>query len=443
MDQILLLLSYFSFVIGYSYNKGWFSVGGLILLATGFILISIVFFNKKSENNSPKNILEKLLAFGLIFSILMANDLWDHDMNTFLSLAMVSARLLLWFSLCISFLYLLPQIRLRFLNLLYKHKFFLLIALAILLRLLMLKIVVIPQVDIFFNLKYRTMEILHLRNPYRLDYQYPQNIPIIPSFFPYGPLLLPLILPFNLLFKDPRYLLIASELITALVLYKLLDKERKLRQLVPLLFLYNPQALFFASLSAVDSIMIGFFSLFFYWFKQKKYYPAFLALTFVGGIKHAYALTSVFTLKNKNNKRIIVPFIMFVLILFISCGAFWVWDSQGLEKNLLGTFTTLTHTWIVPASLSFQAFLTKQTIVSPWLNFKPSIIFGLIPFFFVSTLTFFCLKKSLYKMSLAMAIALFSFIFFAPYALIQYYTVVSSLTLIAFCLSLDKEKDHA
>lgn len=434
MRQILLVLSYLSFVIGYSYNKGWFSVGGLILLFTGFCLSFIVFITKDTikENNSLLKNLESLLSLALVLSIMMMNDIWQYDMNTFVSFAMLTTRILLWLSLLVSIFYLLPHI--KFFTFLNKNKFYILFLIAFLVRLLMLKIVVIPDVDIFFNLKYRVMEITRLQNPYRLDYQYPKDISIIPSFYPYGPLLAPLIIPFNVL-GDPRYLLIFSDFVTAIVLYKLINKKNIfVRQLIPLIFLYAPQSLFFASLSAVDNIIIALFALFFYWFIRKKYILAFLSLSLVGGIKHAYALTAFFPLKHKSLKKITFPFIVFLAILFISYGIFALWDFTGLKTNLVGTFTTLTDTWIVPASLSFQAFLVKQSIILPQINFKPSILFGIVPFMFIYLISMYFLDKSIYKMALAMAISLFSFIFFAPYALIQYYTVVSSLVLIALCL---------
>ncbi len=434
MHPIILLLAYFSLIIGYSYNKGWFSVGGLVLLASGFFLLLLAFRKKEVPIRSPeKKTLYNLGAFGLIISIAMANDLWNYDMNAFVSLAMCLTRFLLFLAFGLSLFYLI-SIPGTF-TFLKKYKFVFLFIIALALRLLMLKIVTIPEVDIFYNLKYRSMEILNVKNPYRTDYLYPKNIPIIPSFYPYGPLLLPLVIPFNFL-GDPRYLLIISDILTALILYKLLHKEKILRELIPLLFLFNPQALFFASLSAVDNVIIVLFALFFYWFKRKKYYLAFLSLTFIGGIKHAYIMTAIYSLRYRLNKRVISAFLMLSSILLGSYGIFALWDINGIKTNLLGTFTTLTNTWIVPASLSFQAFLTKQSIVSPWLNFKPSIIFGIIPFIIISLIVFFYQDKSLYKMCLAMAISLMAFIFFAPYALFQYYTVVSSLILIALSLSL-------
>ncbi|MCM8787412.1 MAG: hypothetical protein NC935_05085, partial [Candidatus Omnitrophica bacterium] len=353
----------------------------------------------------------------------------------FVSIAMLTNRILLILALFISILYLLPVVKLfTFLN---KRKFFILFLIAFLSRLLMLKIVVVPDVDIFFNLKYRVMEITRFQNPYRVDYQYPQNLSIIPSFYPYGPLLAPLMVPFNF-FGDPRYALILSDFITALVLYKLVSpKKTIIKQLVPLIFLYAPQSLFFASVSAVDNIIVALFTLFFYWFYQKKYIFAFLAFSFIGGIKHAYALTIFFTLKNKNPKKVILPFLVFLAIMLISYGIFALWDFDGLKTNLLGTFTSLTNTWIVPASLSFQAFLVKQSIILPQINFQPSIVFGIIPFITIYLVTLLFLERSIYKLALAIAISLFAFIFFSPYALIQYYTVVSALILIALSLSLD------
>lgn len=443
MQQVLLVLSYLCFVTGYSYNKGWFSVGGLILLFTGFCLSFIVFITKdtKRENNSSLKNLGSLLSLVLVFSIIMMNDIWQYDMNTFVSFAMLTTRILLWLSLVISFLYLLPY--LRFFTFLNKNKFYILFLFAFLIRFLMLKIVVIPDVDIFFNLKYRVMEITRLQNPYRLDYQYPKDISIIPSFYPYGPLLAPLIIPFNFL-GDPRYLLIFSDFITAIVLYKLVNKKHIIfKQLIPLIFLFAPQSLFFASLSAVDNIIVALFALFFYWFMRKKYLLAFLILSLVGGIKHAYVLTAFFTLKNKSLKKITLPFIIFLSILLTSYGIFALWDFTGFKTNLVGTFTTLTNTWIVPASLSFQALLVKQSLILPQINFKPSILFGIIPFMFIYLICIYFADRSNYKIALAMAISLFSFIFFAPYALMQYYTVVSSLILIALCLSLDRENSDA
>lgn len=435
MNRLLLILAYFTLITGYSSNKGWFSIGGLVLLISGLILLFAVFFNNSKEKPLAKKTMTLLLSFAFFVSVSLSNNLWDYDMNSFISLAMLITRMLLWSALVFATFYLLPKSsKFKFLH---EKKFIFLILIAIFTRFLMLKIVIVPEVDIFFNLKYRAMEIMQLRNPYDLSYKYPPNIPASPKHYPYGPLSLLVLVPFNLL-GDPRLLIIFSDLGVAYLLYRLLDKEGVIQELIPLIFLYHPQSLFFASLSAIDNVIVMFLALFFYWYKKQKYFLAFLALSFVGGIKHAYMLIYVFVLKFLRPKKVILASLASGSILLASYAIFIIWDFAAFYNNLFSTFASFTKSWIVPASLSIQAFLKKQSDVTPFLNslnFQPTILFTVIPSALVSIIILFYLPKSLFKLSLAMAISLLTFFLFAPYALFQYYFVVSSLVLIAFCLA--------
>ena len=434
MNQVILLLAYFSIVIGYSYSKGWFSVGGLALLLTGFLLVGYAFIKRKysRETTKVKETLNTMFSMGLFLSIAFGNDLWDHDMNGFVSLAMLSARLLLWLALLISLLYIIPApFFLRHVN---RIKFFILTFIAVFLRFLMLKIVLFPQVDIFFNIKFRAMEILSLHNPYSLSYTYPPNLAPLPSHYPYGPLSLIVLLPFNLM-GDPRLAIIAADIITTVLLYLLNKKGSPSREMIPLLYLYHPQALFFAILSALDNIIVSLLAIFFYLFQKKKYYMAFLALAFIGGIKHAYTPLMIFPLRMGLSRKILLPFLVAFAFLGTSYGIFILWDLPGIKHNLLDVFAAFPQTWLVPASLSVQSLLTKQSIVTPQLNFKPSILFGLVPFVIVFLSTFIFSGKSLYRIALGIILSFSTFVFFAPYALFQYYFLISSLVLIAMSLN--------
>jgi hypothetical protein len=117
-----------------------------------------------------------------------------------------------------------------------------------------------PEIDVFVKIRLAAEHLLHGENPYGAVYPdiYGGRYGNF-SGFPYLPGLLAWVVPFQALTGDPRTALIAADLLTGAVLYRLcgnISNSNRLSQIVYLLWLSFPVSLFIIEQSWIDNLLI-------------------------------------------------------------------------------------------------------------------------------------------------------------------------------------------
>ncbi len=198
------------------------------------------------------------------------------------SLGLVSlSKTLLMFSLLISLAYFVDTSKISHFKFFFKSKFWLLILIALFLRLIMIWSSPSPLIDVFGIQKIAPKAIVEGNNPYSLIYHFPwQSEPL--DVYSYGPFNIVLNFPAVLVLNDPRYIQLISELGVALLIYFILKKSHygsKFSEMLPLIFLFNPRALFILEQAWVDPVLVFLVVLFaFFLFVLERESVAFVVL---------------------------------------------------------------------------------------------------------------------------------------------------------------------
>lgn len=406
-------------------------MGGITFLLISLIFLGFFTISSKKIKHISREKTEYYLKFLLFSLIMLANLEYDEDMNKFVSLSMLILRISLVFSLIVSIFYMFNKHR-------QKIFFIVLLALLIISRLTVVRISKDPQVDVFDMLKYAPLSLLKGENPF----EHPESVPGLEKdwqrpylHFTYGPATLFYFLPFDLLFKDPRYFLILIELLSALLLFHLLSQKKlkNIKFIIPLIFLYYPLFTRMVKMAYLEPLIVFFFFLGFWLLDKKRFKTAFFAFGSAISVKWVYILFLPFLILF-NPKRFLknMFFLLIIILLF-----YWPFVEKNFPALFESTimYSLRDHTrWLNLASLTVQTWFYRQFRYIPHLIFwvLPMILF-LIPFF----LNF---KKNLSFFAAATAATLLVFFLFSPQGVMHYYYFVSSLILLAITFVL-KEKN--
>ena len=179
--------------------------------------------------------------------------------------------------------------------------------------------------------------------------------------------------------RDVRYAYVLAELVVAFVLWRLSRRRwsESIAELLTLLYLYNPRALFVLEQAWVDSLIMMLFALFLYLRERGKPTAASVAYGYMLFLKQ-YMLFAFFQwfIIERNWKRILTG----LVVGFLTLLPFAIWDWRGLLDNgilfnvvvpfrddSLTLFSFLSRTWGVqpPAgwTILVGAVLTALTFI--------------------------------------------------------------------------------
>lgn len=425
--QILILL-YLIITLSYIFTSyiitGEFhSFNDVLLTLVSFLALLVYYFkphlfeNLKAETGS-------LLKISFIFSVFLSLTLYGglYQSHGFLY---KTSQYLLAISCILALSYFIDTKTKLFV----KYRFPALFCIAILLQVFMIISSPHPKIDVFDQLKYGSEGLFKGQNPYSQNfpqiYNYPQD------YFPYLPMTAIVVLPFNLLFGDPRFALVASYIVGALVLRKITGERNVLAsELIPLIYLFHPQVTFMTEQAWIDPLFFTFFVLFIYYLRDKNSL-IFSGITLGVGIalKQTFPLILIFLFAYKAIPKKVLIIALGVLI--ISCLPFFIWNRNDFLNDVVKIHTERRLWW--HNSLTLNSFFFSE--------FKKNI--NQLVFMVVWLgLLFAILKRGITNfttLTLATSLWFFSFYLFNYQAYIHYYHFITSMILLSLALPVKKE----
>lgn len=418
----------------------WFSVSGFYLLLATLCVLLLVIFNKKLQTNVKIPDYKALFIFILLIFTSFAFTNNVVDINGELSLAMWVNRFSL-FLICLGpLLYLFESPKNRIAKFFVLNKYFVILFLFLVAQITILRIVRVPDIDVYQVLRYGPMQLLSLKNPYVTSASAPglEDIGFNYHHYAYGPTTIYLFLPFDLIFREPRYLLVVASFLTVFCIYQIARKSgygKEVAQLLSLIFLANPRFIYFLTFSLTDGLVVSLIALcLLFYVNGKKPFMA-VALGFVLGIKIFYLLPYLFFMKlhELRNPRFILIGLSTVIFIHLP---FLINNWQAMYQSIV----------VLNTKPEFQPMLTRSSLTFATLIDRQFNVFPAPNFFIIMTvasvLLFWLILPIANNISRALIMVSFVFmtvIFFGPIANANYYFSGSALLLFAFCL-LGKEK---
>lgn len=258
-----------------------------------------------------------------------------------------------------------------------------------------------PTVDTVIVLKEAPLMLLSGKNPYSSTFTQVYK-DIKPNYYNYLPFSFFYALPFVLVFHDPRFLIIFSNLLSALIIYKLFNKEDKdkIINIFVLTFLFLPRSFYMLEHAYLDPVIFSFFLLFLYFFISKnKSQFSYLFLGLFFSIKQPPILVLPLLLKEKNILKgffkipnlilFLLPFSLPVFYLLINSKAFIENIFTGLNPSKITspiseslTLPTLLKYFSLPANIAYLIGLIMLLVTFVYIFItKKSLIFKIALFF--------------------------------------------------------------
>jgi len=322
--------------------------------------------------------------------------------------------------------------------LLLKSRFWLLIIIAVTIRIFSVVSSPNPPIDVFYILRDAPKLILEGKNPYKLNYPAPYGVYIPQIIFVYGPLTPFIFLPSVILFNDPRYMLIIFDLATAFLIYKL-GKSLKIKEsfikAIIIIFLFHPLFPFMIEHAWLEPVMTFLLLLGVYCFnRQPKSLKGPLALGAVMAIKNVYFLPlAVYLAKQKSR---LTNYLWMILVPLVLSLPFLIADPKlFLERTL--TYSTNSKAIaqaLAPTdvSLSIAAVILKYThIVLP--NFLV-ILAGII----VSLVLVLKNHRTQFFSLLSVFLIFIVLFMFGPFVFLNYFAFLGNILLFCLLLSLSR-----
>lgn len=421
------MIFYNLLIFSYIFTRGFYSFGNLLGLLITFIFFSVYFF-KPTLFRIPDIKSTVLLPLTLIVSCLLSLILYGglYQQAGFL---FNTSMYLLTLSFFLSLTYLINTTKF---NSLHKHRFKLLITSAILIQIFMILSSPNPKIDVFDQLKYGSEGLLKGQNPYSINfpqiYNYPQD------YFPYLPLTAIIVLPFNIILGDPRFTLIAANLLVVFALRQILKKSRSIlaHELIPLIYIFHPQMTFMVEQAWIDPLIFATFAAFIYSVMDKKRgVISTLLLGITISLKQTFILLLPFLYLYKKIPRKIL--FGSVIVLIISVTPFLLWDSTNFIKDAVMNHFERRFWW--HNSLTLNSFYFSQLG-----NNLPSFLF--LTIWGISFVAIIRKIKDLSTLVLGISLWFFIFYFFNYQAYMNYYPFVSSMILLGISLHIASSKEN-
>lgn len=426
-----LLLIYLFIVLGYIFSSGFYFLPGLIVLLISFSLL-LCFSNDKFTRFVTSISFAPLSFFTLALFVILSNIMYGGIYQRDLYGLILASRALLAIAMPLSLLYIFDFS--KFIPIIFKYKFWLLIFIALCVRVLMVLSSPAPYIDVYVIQKIAPLAILKGQNPYSMIFpQLYKNE--ISDVYSYGPGVIFLDSPAVLLAKEPRYTMVFAEIGTAILVYIILGSsfgklrvDKSLQEMLPLIFLYNPRAGFIIEQAWVDPLIIFLITLFsillFVWRKR------FLALI-VLGIAIASKQYVIFLLPFLVIGRLIKIkelFITFFVLLFIS-SPFLIWNFKDFFRDVILYNLVIQTSRYNSLSLNTLYHLLLGSDIPRWLViiFELGVLYYLIK-----------VQRKLSASSLMLATSTLAISTFLVYrlAFIHYYYFAGSLLLLSICFAI-------
>ena len=424
MSATLPLISYLLITLSISLNNGSFlgNLSPVILIFISQILLVFHLFIPKKEINISQNWLEVASIGTLAFFALIPGGWWITDKNAVTLIQILSSLLLL----PAVFLIVRKKIQSNILPVLI---FFL--TFGFILRMIMLIGSPHPSIDVYIILREAPAKILNLINPYQTLYTY--VFPgIIPDYYAYWPASIFLELPFVLIFNDPRYLLLLSDLAASVLLF-ILGGRNTSSLLISLLYLFRPMSLAITEASWLTPL--NFFlitAVFFVLKKSKNYFLAGFLTGVLTSVQFFFVLLFIYLAKSLNlNKKFILSFLLTVALFVLPF--FLLNPHNFLSQKINVYYQSPPHPSIlIHTSLSLNTLFYNFT----GQDLPQLLIYGLYLIIFLITL-----KKSENVMDSLYGFTLMflSVFIFGRQAFINYYYFIASLLLLFLALNLDAD----
>lgn len=412
-----MLLLYFLILSAFIFSRGFFSLPGAVILFFSCIFFPI-FLLKRNTLDVDKIISPPVLLILLsILSLILYGGL--YQINTVL---VALSFLLLVSNFILAVLYVVSKLKKA------KTKiFFCMFFIAIIIRLFMIWSSPNPYIDVYDYLKGGALGLLQGQNPYALSYTQLYK-DVTPDFYAYLPGMLLMTLPFVAVLQDPRYAIVASELLIAFMVFKI-AKKNKDKSIYALLMLTNPVSLYITEQSYTEPLVLLLLVSFAYFYVHRKSKSLVLSLGLVFATKQ-YALFLLpllwkFYGSLQKNIKILGASILFAALI-ITPFYFWgpkefIHDAVTLQLNFPPRYEGLTF-----FSLLYRFGIGYNFIIS-------SLIIGVLLLFIYS------IKKINLSLFFFLASFLYlSLFYFNKWAFINYYYLVSQLLLVSAILRENK-----
>lgn len=407
----------------------WYSISGVFLYIITTILFVFLIFLK--DNVSFFKIdFATLLPVTLFFFITIYFTANYIDIDGELSLAMVINRFAIFAAIFFSIFYFSSVNNNRVLGFFHRYKFLLIIICSLIIHLTVLRVVKVPDVDLYAILKNGPVDLLMLKNPYE-TYTYsltlaPQNFRY--THYAYGPASIYLFLPIDVIFKEPRYLLLIANFITAYCLYKIsrgVSKNKQISELLALIFLFIPRNIHFFTLSFTDILITALFAIAMLAVYKKNTALTALGLALLLSVKIFYGFPLLFLLKNEWFRRFRLILLTVALVIAFHL-PFFVINPQAMYKSMVDINTSQQTTlFLQQNTTSFGTFIGRQfKFVVPNYFFYFMLIFWIILFWII-----FRKNSSLPNTLSKVSFAFMTMLFWGPIAMANYYFFASSILL--------------
>lgn len=216
-----------------------------------------------------------------------------------------------------------------------------------------------PTVDTIVVFKEAPLKIINGINPYSSNFsKVYQNIE--PNYYNYLPFSFIYMLPFVLIFNDPRYGVIVANLVSVFVLYKLISKykNQKITNLFIMAFLFLPRSFYMLEHSYMDPIIFSFFLLSVYFFIIKKIKFSLLSLSLFFSFRQTlFLLLPIVFLQKKIRKFITFRNAVFFLSPFLLIFVFIVIDPKAFSDDTVFNLSSKKITSPIGISLTLPTFL--------------------------------------------------------------------------------------
>jgi hypothetical protein len=310
-----------------------------------------------------------------------------------------------------------------------------LITIALLIRIFAVLSAPNPTIDVFHLLKDGPKMLSNFQNPYELEYPAPYGVYNPTIIFVYGPLTPFVFLPADVIFNDPRFTLVAFDIFSAFLLYKIgrrLKIAKTALELIIATFLFHPLFPFMTEQSWIEPT-IFFFLLLAVYLKLKNP-TSILSSVSLGAVlanKVVYILPLLVFLKIKKEK-LHHYFVLVLTPLLISLPFLLIDKDLFLKRTLFDSGAIQSYPRLTSASLNVSAVLLKYAhlVIPAWAVVAASLLFALL-----------VIKKKITYLGepLLGLFLIFSFMFMiAPYMVLNYFSFLGNILILAFLLSCAK-----
>lgn len=414
---------YLGLLSGYIFTRGFYSFFGLLILTV--VLLILFYFLFKSGHwgefklKIKSNDWQIVFLVSIFLSILLYGGLYQTNI-LFKNISFLFLVFAFVFSLSLIFS------KIRQVKSLIKYSFWVLFLLAILARIFMVLSSPNPLIDVFDLLKNGSLALWHGQNPYEQNFAplYGHSW----TYYTYLPFSIIFVLPFTVFFSDPRIGLIFADFATTLILFWLLGKktneDKNLPQLIPLIYLYNPMALYILEESYIEPILVFLLTLFLFLLSVKKEGKlAQLVLGTLLAFKQTALVLPFFLLRSGlfKLKDFLLPLVFSAVLIL----PFFFWNIKEFINDTLIVYVTFPprHDGLTLNSLFFRVFGFDV----PFFVFP---IFWALAFLIIFKFP----KKGISGFLFSISLFLLTFFLFNKYAFVEFYFLVSSLFLFSLVL---------